>query len=161
MTGLIEICQNFPIGRAIDEILMITQCSPDDEWNARIERLSTMIRYSEMPPPRTDLQCPFAPKMLAAYGKMGLVGKHPCLPVIPHSPATGEQDAHPPVPALVWDRFYDLLDKGDDSVREKLKNYCASVAYFNLRCSLGVTNRKILLKVKHVRRFPSASRFNQ
>jgi hypothetical protein len=39
MPGLFLIDQHFPIGRAIDEIAMIAQCSRDDEWNGLIQRL--------------------------------------------------------------------------------------------------------------------------
>ena len=39
MSGLFLIRQYFPIGRAIDEIVMIAVCSRDDEWNGAIEYL--------------------------------------------------------------------------------------------------------------------------
>ena len=39
MPGLIEIGQNFPIGRAIDEIVLIAECSTMNEWKDQIRRL--------------------------------------------------------------------------------------------------------------------------
>ena len=39
MSGLFLIRQNFPIGRAVDEIVMIAVCSRDDEWHGAIEYL--------------------------------------------------------------------------------------------------------------------------
>ena len=39
MPGVFEISQNLPIGRVIDEIVMIAECSRDDEWNGSIRRL--------------------------------------------------------------------------------------------------------------------------
>lgn len=39
MPGLFLIQQHVPIGRAIEEIVIIAECSRDNEWNSRIERL--------------------------------------------------------------------------------------------------------------------------
>ncbi len=39
MPGLIEIGQNFPVGRAIEEIVLIAECSRASEWNDQIVRL--------------------------------------------------------------------------------------------------------------------------
>ncbi len=39
MPGLFLIDQNFPIGQAINEIVIIAECSHDNEWNGKIERL--------------------------------------------------------------------------------------------------------------------------
>ncbi len=39
MPGILEVSQKLPIGRAVDEIVMIAECSLDDEWNGVIERL--------------------------------------------------------------------------------------------------------------------------
>ena len=39
MPGLFLIHQHLDIGRAIDEIVMIAECSRDDEWNGLIEYL--------------------------------------------------------------------------------------------------------------------------
>jgi len=39
MSGIFLIRQNFPIGRAIEEIVTIAVCSRDNEWNGRIEYL--------------------------------------------------------------------------------------------------------------------------
>jgi len=37
MPGLFLIHQYFPIGRAIDEIVMIAECSRPEEWNGLIQ----------------------------------------------------------------------------------------------------------------------------
>ena len=39
MAGVFEISQDLPIGRAVDEIVMIAECSRDDEWNGMIQFL--------------------------------------------------------------------------------------------------------------------------
>jgi predicted nuclease of predicted toxin-antitoxin system len=39
MPGLLLIHQRFPIGLAIDEIVLIAECSRDDEWNGLIRYL--------------------------------------------------------------------------------------------------------------------------
>ncbi len=39
MTGLFLIHQDLAIGRAIDEIVTLAECSSDDEWNNAIEYL--------------------------------------------------------------------------------------------------------------------------
>ncbi|HLA95297.1 MAG TPA: DUF5615 family PIN-like protein [Pyrinomonadaceae bacterium] len=39
MPGLLLIHQHFPIGPAIDEIVLIAECSRDDEWNGLIRYL--------------------------------------------------------------------------------------------------------------------------
>jgi hypothetical protein len=39
MPGLIEIGQNFPIGRAVEELVIIAECSYMTDWNHRIARL--------------------------------------------------------------------------------------------------------------------------
>lgn len=39
MPGLIEIGQNFPVGRAIEEIVIIAECSRASEWDYQIIRL--------------------------------------------------------------------------------------------------------------------------
>jgi len=39
MPSLFLIDQYLPIGRAIDEIVLIAACSRDDEWNGAIEHL--------------------------------------------------------------------------------------------------------------------------
>ncbi len=39
MPGLIEIGQSFPVGRAIEEIVLIAECSNMSEWTNRIVRL--------------------------------------------------------------------------------------------------------------------------
>ena len=39
MSGLALIHQSLPIGVAIEEIVMIAECSRDDEWHSRIEYL--------------------------------------------------------------------------------------------------------------------------
>ena len=39
MPGLIEFGQDFPIGRAIDEIVLVAECSNMSEWTNRIVRL--------------------------------------------------------------------------------------------------------------------------
>ena len=39
MPGVFEISQNLPIGRAIEEIVIIAECSRADEWNGLIKYL--------------------------------------------------------------------------------------------------------------------------
>ena len=39
MPGVLEISQNYPIGAAINEIVMIAECSPPEEWNNLVQRL--------------------------------------------------------------------------------------------------------------------------
>ncbi len=39
MPGVLEISQNYPIGAAINEIVMIVECSPPEEWNNLVQRL--------------------------------------------------------------------------------------------------------------------------
>ena len=39
MPGLILIRQSVPIGRAVEEIVMVATCSRDDEWNGLIQYL--------------------------------------------------------------------------------------------------------------------------
>ena len=39
MPGVFEISQDLPIGRAIDEIVTIAECSHADEWNGMIQYL--------------------------------------------------------------------------------------------------------------------------
>ncbi len=39
MTGLLLIHQHLPIGVAVDEIVLIAECSRDDEWNGIIRYL--------------------------------------------------------------------------------------------------------------------------
>jgi hypothetical protein len=39
MPGLLLIHQHFPIGLAIDEVVLIAECSRDDEWNGIIRYL--------------------------------------------------------------------------------------------------------------------------
>ena len=39
MPGVFEISQDLPIGRAVDEIVMIAECSRDDEWVGMIQFL--------------------------------------------------------------------------------------------------------------------------
>jgi len=39
MAGLFIIVQGSPIGRAVEEIVMVAICSRDDEWNGLIQYL--------------------------------------------------------------------------------------------------------------------------
>ena len=39
MPGVIEIGQDFPVGRAIEEIVLVAECSDMSEWTNRIVRL--------------------------------------------------------------------------------------------------------------------------
>jgi predicted nuclease of predicted toxin-antitoxin system len=39
MPGVFEISQNLPIGRAIEEIVTVAECSLPDEWNGLIQYL--------------------------------------------------------------------------------------------------------------------------
>lgn len=39
IAGIFEIPQDLPIGRAVDEIVMIAECSRDDEWVGMIQFL--------------------------------------------------------------------------------------------------------------------------
>ncbi len=39
MPGVLEISQNYPIGAAINEIVMVAECSPPEEWNNVVQRL--------------------------------------------------------------------------------------------------------------------------
>ena len=39
MPGVLEISQNYPIGAAINEIVMVAECSPPEEWNNLVQRL--------------------------------------------------------------------------------------------------------------------------
>jgi len=39
MPGVFEISQDLPIGRAIEEIVMVAECSPPEEWEGMIQFL--------------------------------------------------------------------------------------------------------------------------
>lgn len=44
MSGLIEVQRSAPIGRVIEDLLLIAECTAEEEWEGRVERLPLRLK---------------------------------------------------------------------------------------------------------------------